>query len=149
MFWLQYNLLIVLAMTRAFQQYPICRGPLDQSGSGSGHTTTRAWATLQLAIHKLQYVLQHIVTNKIIHYTHLILVFLLHFSVALAQNTTGVTTATTMAAAGGNGPLAPHMRLCVPRQCFKWMNDNPQACGCIFWGGEGVYDPQSASLFRP
>ena len=34
--------LIILAMTRAFQRYPIYWGPLDQSGSGSGHATTRA-----------------------------------------------------------------------------------------------------------
>jgi hypothetical protein len=50
-------------MTGAFRQYPICRGPLDQSGSGSGHATTRARATLQLAIYELQYVLQYIVIN--------------------------------------------------------------------------------------
>jgi hypothetical protein len=30
-----------------------------------------------------------------------------------------------MAATGGNGPLAPHMRPCAPRQCIKWMGDNP------------------------
>ncbi len=53
----------------------------------------------------------------------------MHFSVALAQNTTGVATATTMAAAGANGPLAPHMRPCAPRQCFEWMSDNPPS----FW----------------
>ncbi len=46
-------------MTRAFRQYPICRGPLDQSGLGSGPDTTRAWATLQLAVRELQYVLQY------------------------------------------------------------------------------------------
>ncbi len=50
---------------------------------GSGHTKTWAWATLQLAIHELQYVLQHIVINKIIADKQLILVFLLHFLVAL------------------------------------------------------------------
>jgi hypothetical protein len=105
-------------MTRAFRQYPICRGPLDQSGSGSGHATTRARATLQLAIYELQYVLQNIVINKHFGNHQLILVFLFLFSVALAQNTTGVTTATTMAATGRNRPLAPHMRPCAPRQCF-------------------------------
>jgi hypothetical protein len=36
--------------------------------------------------------------------------FLLSFSVALAQNTTGIIIATTIAAAGRNGPLVPHMR---------------------------------------
>jgi hypothetical protein len=106
-------------MTRAFRQYPICLGQLDQSGLGSGHATTWAWATLQLAIHELQYVLQNMVINKTIDTKKLILVFLLHFSVALAQNTTGVTTATTMAAASRNGPLAPHMRPCAPHQRFK------------------------------
>jgi hypothetical protein len=53
--------------------------------------------------------------NKLFGNKQLILVFLFLFSVALAQNTTGVTTATTMAAAGGNGPLAPHMRPGAPR----------------------------------
>ena len=63
--------------------------------------------------------------NKIISYKQLILVFLLHFSVALAQNINGVTTATAMAAAGGHGPLAPHMTPCAPRQCHKWMGNKP------------------------
>ncbi len=58
------NALIILAMTRAFWQYPICRGPLEHSGLGSGHATTRARATLLLAIYELQYVLQCIVINK-------------------------------------------------------------------------------------
>jgi hypothetical protein len=60
------------------------------------------------------YVLQYIVIHTDIDYKQLVLVLLLHFSVALAQNTTGITTATTMAAACGNGPLAPHMRPCDP-----------------------------------
>jgi hypothetical protein len=124
MFSPHFNALIILAMTRAFRQYPICRGPLDQSGLGSGHTTTWARATLQLAINELQYVLQYIVINKPFGNHQLILVFLFLFSVALAQNTTGVTTTTTMAAAGGNGPLAPHMRPCAPRQRIEWMDDN-------------------------
>jgi hypothetical protein len=61
MFWPQYNVRIVLTMTRAFQLYPIRPGPLDQSGLGSGHDTTGARAKLQLAVHELQYVLQNIV----------------------------------------------------------------------------------------
>jgi hypothetical protein len=105
-------------MTRAFQRYPICRGPLDRSGLGSGHDTTEARATLQLAVCELQYVLQNLVINKIIVSKKLVLVFSLHVSVALSQNITGVTTATTMAAAGRNGPLAPHMRPCDLRQHF-------------------------------
>ncbi len=70
-------------------------------------------------MYELQYVLQYIVINKLFGNHQLILVFFFLFSVALAQNTTGVTTATTMAAAGGNGPLAPHMRPCAQRGCFK------------------------------
>jgi hypothetical protein len=58
---------------------------LDQSDLGSGHATTRAQATLQLAIYELQYVLQDIFMRKIISNNQLILVFLLHFSVASAQ----------------------------------------------------------------
>ncbi len=49
-------MLIILAMTRAFRQYPTCRGPLDHSGLGSGHATTRARAILLLAIYGLQWV---------------------------------------------------------------------------------------------
>ncbi len=44
----------------------MCRGPLDQSGLGSGQDTTEARAKLQLAVHELQYVLQNIVVNWII-----------------------------------------------------------------------------------
>jgi hypothetical protein len=62
-------------MTRAFWRYPICRGPLDQSGSGSSQATTWARAMLQLAIYKLQYVLQYIVLNKLFGNHQLILVF--------------------------------------------------------------------------
>jgi hypothetical protein len=56
-------------------------------------------------------------------------------SVALAQNTTRVTTATTMTAAGRNGPLAPHMRPCTPCQCFEWMGNNPPSLRMYFGGG--------------
>jgi hypothetical protein len=76
---------IILTMTRAFWQYPICLGPLDQSGSGSGHATTRAWAMLQLVIRDLQYVLKYIVIDE---HTNNFSVFIAFFSilVALAQN---------------------------------------------------------------
>ncbi len=119
-------------------------GFMDQTGSGSSHATTWARATLQLAMYELQYVLQNIIINKIISNKQLILVFLLHFSVALAQNTTGVTTTTAMATAGGTGPLlVPHVTPCAPRQCNKWMGDNPPSKRMYFGGGvEGVYGPQ-------
>jgi hypothetical protein len=134
-------------MTRAFLRYPICRGPLDQSGSGSGHDTTWALAMLQLGVRELQYVLQHIVINKIIVSKKLVLVFSLHFSVALlVQNTTGITTATTMGAAGGNGPLAPHMRPCAPRQRFEWMGDNPLSLRIYCLGGLRVFMALKALL---
>jgi hypothetical protein len=45
----------------------------------------QALALLQLLLHELQYVLQYIVINANIAYKQLILVFLLHFSVTLAQ----------------------------------------------------------------
>jgi hypothetical protein len=126
-------------MTRAFRQYPICWGPLDHSGSGSGHATTRARATLLLAMYELQYVLQYIVINKLFGNHQLILVFLFLFSVTLAQNTTGITTATTMAAAGGNGPLVPHMRPCALRRHVKWMGDNPPSLRMYSLGGVRVF----------
>jgi hypothetical protein len=139
MFWPQYNVRIVLTMIWAFRRYPICRGLLDKSGSGSGHDTTRAgprtisdiWITICFTIN---------VINKLFGNKQLILVLLFCFSVALAQNT-GVTTATTMAAAGGNGPLAPHMRPCALRWCVKWMGDNPPSLWTYFLGGWGCLWP--------
>jgi hypothetical protein len=110
-------------------------GSMDQTGSGSSHATTPARATLQLVIYELQDVLQDIIINKIISNKQLILVFLLHFLVALEQNTIGVTTATAMATADGHGPLAPHMTPCAPCQCHEWMGDNPPSKRMYFWGG--------------
>ncbi len=96
---------------------------------GLGHATiSDIWITIYFTIN---------VINKFFGNKHLILVFLFCFSVALAQKTTGLTTATTMAAAGRNGPLAPHMRPCAPRQCVKWMGDNPPSLRMCFWGGWG------------
>jgi hypothetical protein len=40
-----------------------------------------------------------------------------------------------MAAAGKNGPLAPHIRPCAPRQHFKWMDNNPPSLRMYFGGG--------------
>ncbi len=114
---------------------PNMPGSMDQSGSGSSHATAWARATLQLAIYELQYVLQDITTNKIISNKQLNLVFLLHFSVALAQNTTGVTTATAMAVAGRNGPLVPHMTPSAPRRRHEWIGDNPPSKRMYFFGG--------------
>ncbi len=133
-------------MTRAFRRYPICWGPLDHSGLGSGHATTWAWTTLLLAIYELQYVLQYIVINKLFGNHQLILVFLFLFSVALAQNTTGVTTTTTMATAGRNGPLAPHMRPCALRRCVKWMGNNPPSLRMYSLGGLRVFMALKALL---
>ncbi len=72
----------------------------------------------------------------------------MHFSLALAQNTTGVTTATTMATAGGNGPLAPHMSPCALRQCVKLIGDNlpSKQIRYNFGGVDGVYGPQNTPM---
>ncbi len=134
-------------MTRAFWWYPICRGPLNQSGLGSGQVTTWARAKLQLAVHELQYVLQCIVINKTIDSKKLILVFLLHFSVALAQNTTGVTTTTIMAARGQKcPPSAPHEALrSTPT---PWMDgwQPPPSMRMYFGGGWGCVLPSKCSF---
>ena len=61
------------------------------------------------SLREMKYVLQHIVIRTNIDYKQLVLVFFLEILVALLQNTTRVTTATTMATASGNAPLAPHM----------------------------------------
>jgi hypothetical protein len=140
------NALVILAMTRALRRYPICWGPLDHSGLGYGHATTWARATLSLAIYELQYVLQYTVINKLFGNHQLILVLLFLFSLALAQNTTGVTTATTMAATGGNGPLAPHMRPRAPRRRLKWMGNNPPSLRMYSLGGLRVFMALKALL---
>ncbi len=59
--------------------------------------------------------------------------------VALAHNTTGVTTATTMAAAGGNAPLVPHMRYWAQRRRAEWMGDDPPSLQMYFFGGLRVF----------
>jgi hypothetical protein len=84
--------------------------------------------------------------NKLFGNNQLILVFLFLFSVALAQNTTCVTIATTMAAAGRNGPLAPHMRPGAPRRRVEWMGDNPLSLRMFFWGGSRVFMDLKALL---
>jgi hypothetical protein len=67
-------------------------------------------------------------------------------SVAFAQNTTGATTATTMAASSRNGPLAPHMRPCAPHRCIEWMGNNPPSLRMYFLGGVRVYIALKALL---
>jgi hypothetical protein len=47
-----------------------------------------------------------------------------------------------MAAAGGNAPLAPHMRSCAQHWRIEWMGNNPPRLGMYFGGVEGVYGPQ-------
>jgi hypothetical protein len=141
------NVLIILAMTRAFWGYPICRGPLEHSGLGSGHATTQAWATQLLGIYELQYVLQYIVINKLFGYHQLILVFLFLFSVAVAQNTTGITTATTIAATGRNGSLTPRMRPSALHLRVEWMGDNPPSLRMYSLGGLRVFMALKALLY--
>ncbi len=65
--------------------------------------------------------------------------FYLFFSVALTHNTTGITTATTMAAAGGNAHLAPHMRYCAQRRRIERMGDDPLSLRMYFLGGLRVF----------
>ncbi len=51
-----------------------------------------------------------------------------------------------MAAAGGNGPQAPHMRPCTPRQRREWMGDNPPSLRMYFMGGLRVFMALKALL---
>ncbi len=44
-----------------------------------------------------------------------------------------------MAAAGGNGPLAPHMRPCAQCQHVKWMGNNPLSLRMYSLGGLRVF----------
>ncbi len=109
---------------RLLQRLAFSKSPHLSWDNFPANTMAYDRATLQLAICELQYVLQNIVINILFGNDQLILVFLFLFSVALAQNTTGITTATTMAATGRNGPLAPHMRPWALCRRVKWMGDN-------------------------
>ncbi len=51
-----------------------------------------------------------------------------------------------MAAAGGNGPLAPHMRPCAPRRRVKWMGDNLPSLWMYSLGGLRVFMALKALL---
>ncbi len=66
----------------------------------------------------------------------------------LQQHTTGVTTATTMAPANRNGPLAAHMRplRSAPTHLMAGWQP-PQLADITFGGVKGVYGPQSTPLF--
>ncbi len=100
------------------------------------HWTKEVWAlaALQLAICELQYVLQYIVMNWFFSLqTTNFYDWIAYFS-SLSTNTTSVTTAATMVAAGRNGPLAPYMRPCTPRQRVEWMADNPPSKRVYFFG---------------
>ncbi len=57
-----------------------------------------------------------------------------------------VTTVTTIAAAGGNGPLAPHMRPCTTCWHVKWMSDNPPSKQIYFLEGWGCVWPLKCSF---
>ncbi len=51
-----------------------------------------------------------------------------------------------MATAGGNGPLAPHMRPGAPRQRVEWMGYNPPSLRVYFGGGSRVFMDLKALL---
>jgi hypothetical protein len=51
-----------------------------------------------------------------------------------------------MAAAGRNGPLAPHMRPCAPPRCVEWMGDNPPSLWMYSLGGLRVFMALKALL---
>jgi hypothetical protein len=70
--------------------------------------TTRALATLQLVLCELQYVLQYVEIHTKNESKKLILSFLLQFSVALLQTTTGITIAT-------HGPWLPPAEIAPQR----------------------------------
>jgi hypothetical protein len=51
-----------------------------------------------------------------------------------------------MATAGGDGPLAPHMRPCALHQPVKWMGDNPPSLRMYSLGGLRVFMALKALL---
>ncbi len=99
---------------------------LDQSGSGSSHATISiTWIAICFTMHSNKYKISLETTN--------FSVFIAFFS-SLCTNTTGITCAATMAAARGNGPLAPHMRPCALRRRAKWMDEDPPSKWVEFFG---------------
>ncbi len=142
----QYNVRIVLTrMTRAFRRYPICRGPLDKSGSDSGHHTTQAtisntWLIICFTIYSNKYKNWSQTTS---------------FSVFIAIFSSLITKHNWRHNRHNHGhrrrkwpPSTPHEALrSAP---MLWINtlQPPELADVIFGGVEGVYGPQSAPLFR-
>jgi hypothetical protein len=120
---------------KSFPAIPNMPGSIGPKWFGLQPRHNSGSTMLQLVIIELQYVLHYVVMNKLFGNKQLILVFLFLFSVALSQNTTGVITATTMAAAGKYASLVPHIRPGAPRQRVKWMGNNPLSLRMYFGGG--------------
>ncbi len=149
MFSPHYNEFIILAMTRAFWQYPICRGPLDHSGSGSGHATTPARATLLLAMYELKYVLQCIVINKLFGNHRLILVLLFLFFSSLSTKHNWHHNRHNHGRRRRKWPpSASHEALCSAPTLLMDGRQPPKIADVFFGGVEGVYGLQSAPLFQ-
>ncbi len=105
--------------------------------SGSDHATiSNIWITICFITYSNKY-------NYCLQTTNF---SALYFSVALAQHTTGITTSTTLAAASGNCPLAPHMRPCAPCRRFEWLVSNPPSLWMYFWGCQGCVWPSKRSF---
>ncbi len=128
-------------MTWAFRRYPICRGPLDKSGSGSGHATTQArprtisdiWITICFTIN---------VINKLFGNKQLILVFFMLFFSSLSTKHNWRHNHHNHGRRWWKWPpRAPHMRPCALRQCIKRMSDNPPSLRMYFGGGWGCLWP--------
>ena len=58
------------------------------------------------------------------------------------------TTITTMAVAGRNSPLAPHMRTFVPHQCVRLVDNNTLASKMHFLPGLGGYPSRHSDVDR-
>ncbi len=130
-------------MTRAFWQYPICRGPLDQCGLGSGHATTWARATLQLAIYELLYVLQYIVINNFFANKQLFLVFF--FSSLSTKHNWRHLRHNHGRCRRKWPPSTPHeaLRSTPTLQMDRWQ---PPELADVFWGGRGCVWPSTHSF---
>ncbi len=121
-------------MPRAFRWYPICQSSIGLKwfglatlhNSGSGPTISITWTAICFTIYSYTY-------KHWLQTTSFSVIF--EFLVALLQNTTHITTTTTMAAASGNGPLAPYMRPCALRE---WIGYIPPSLRMYFGGVEGV-----------
>ncbi len=133
---------IVLTMTRAFRQYPICHGSIGLKWLGSVHSIIRVmWILLCRTIY----------SNKYKYWSQTInLSIVITFFSSLSKTHNWHHNCHNHGRRRRKSPLLPHMRQALRFAPMLWMDGwQPPKLGDIILGGvEDVYGPQSAPLFR-